>query len=83
MNRKVIIKSYIERLRYLLNELDIDVIDSIIETMEKTHGNGKIYIIGNGGSAATASHMANDLSAGLKLRDIRHFDVESLSDNSS
>ena len=48
------------------------------------HNNdAKIYIIGNGGSAATASHMANDLSVGLKLREIRNFDVESLSDNSS
>lgn len=83
MNRKILIKNYIERLRHLLNDLDIDVIDSIIEAMEKVHDNGKIYIIGNGGSAATASHMANDLSSGLKLRDIRSFDVESLSDNSS
>ena len=37
--------------------------------------------MGNGGSAATASHMANDLSVGLKLREIRNFNVQSLSDN--
>ncbi len=37
--------------------------------------------MGNGGSAATASHMANDFSVGLKLRDIRNFNVQSLSDN--
>jgi D-sedoheptulose 7-phosphate isomerase len=83
MDKREIIKSYIERLRYLLSELDIEVIASIIDAMESLHGKGKIYIIGNGGSAATASHMANDLSGGLKLRDIRNFDVESLSDNSS
>jgi D-sedoheptulose 7-phosphate isomerase len=83
MTKQEVIKKYIERLRFLLSELDVEIISSIIEAMETLHGNGKIYIIGNGGSAATASHMANDLSGGLKLRDIRNFDVESLSDNSS
>jgi|SaaInl8_200m_RNA_FD_contig_111_102740_length_3225_multi_3_in_0_out_0_2 D-sedoheptulose 7-phosphate isomerase len=83
MNKKEVVINYIERLRYLLSKLDTDLIVSIIDAMETLHGNGKIYIIGNGGSAATASHMANDLSGGLKLRDIRNFDVESLSDNSS
>ena len=83
MIKKNIIKNYIKRLQYLLSKLDIEVIASIIDSMELVHDKGKIYIIGNGGSAATASHMANDLSGGLKLRDIRDFDVESLSDNSS
>jgi D-sedoheptulose 7-phosphate isomerase len=83
MKKHEVIKNYIERLRYLLSELDVEVITSIIDAMEVLHGKGKIYIVGNGGSAATASHMANDLSGGLKLRDIRNFDVESLSDNSS
>ena len=83
MNRNKIIKNYIKRLIYLLSKLDIDLIESIIDAFEAIHEKGKIYIIGNGGSAATASHMANDLSGGLKLRDIRNFDVESLSDNSS
>jgi D-sedoheptulose 7-phosphate isomerase len=78
-----IIQEYIERLRYLLSKLDVNIISSIIDAMEKVHDNGKIYIIGNGGSSATSSHMANDLSSGLKLREIRNFDVESLSDNSS
>ena len=83
MTKNEIISNYIKRLQILLGELDVDIIASIIDKMEDLHGNGKIYIIGNGGSAATASHMANDLSGGLKLRDIRNFDVESLSDNSS
>jgi len=83
MIKQNVIKQYIERLRYLLSELDVEVIASIIDSMEELHGKGKIYIIGNGGSAATASHMANDLAGGLKLRDIRNFDVESLADNNA
>jgi D-sedoheptulose 7-phosphate isomerase len=42
----------------------------------------RIYIIGNGGSSATASHMVNDLGAGLRRRNIINFDVVSLGDNS-
>lgn len=78
------IKNYISRLKSLLDTVNIDEINNIIKALEHSQEiNSKIYIIGNGGSAATASHMANDLSVGLKLREIRNFNVESLSDNSS
>lgn len=78
------IKKYIDNLIVILNELDKKEIEKIKLALDDTIKNeSKIYIIGNGGSAATSSHMANDLSVGLKLRDIRNFDVESLSDNSS
>lgn len=76
--------SYTKRLAHMLTTLDLASVTQAIDAIEKTqHTKGKIYILGNGGSAATASHMANDLSVGLKLREIRDFDVESLSDNSS
>lgn len=81
---KDFIKNYTAKLTSLLNEIDLQAIEDIKNTINKTEKlNSKIYIIGNGGSAATASHMANDLSAGLKMREIRNFNVESLSDNSS
>jgi len=72
-------KKYIKRLTSLLNATDLDSIADIITLLDNTKG--RIYIIGNGGSAATASHMVNDLGAGLKRREIRNFDVQSLSDN--
>jgi len=81
---KEFIKHYISNLQKVLAEIDLTVISEIINMLELVHKkHSKIYIIGNGGSAATASHMANDLSVGLKLREIRNFNVESLSDNSS
>ncbi|MBU1216500.1 SIS domain-containing protein [bacterium] len=77
-------KFYTDSLINHINCIDHSVLDSIVKTLDRTiDTHAKIYIIGNGGSAATASHMANDLSIGLKLREIRSFDVESLSDNSS
>ena len=78
------IKNYLDQLQSILSKINVDIVARIINELEKVHQNSaKIYIIGNGGSSATASHMANDLGVGLKLRNIRSFDVESLSDNSS
>ena len=72
-------KKYINQLISTLQEMDVDAVAEIINALENVKG--KIYVIGNGGSAATASHMVNDLGAGLRRRKIRSFDVESLSDN--
>ncbi len=81
---KSFINNYIMSLTDNIKNIDLDCVGSIIEKLESVHSkSAKIYIIGNGGSAATASHMANDLGVGLKLREIRNFNVESLSDNSS
>lgn len=74
-------KKYINNLISLLKQTDISTISEIIELLENTKG--RIYIIGNGGSAATASHMVNDIGAGLRRRGIKSFDVESLSDNTT
>ena len=53
------IKHYISNLQKVLDELNLTVISEIIDELESVHKkNSKIYIIGNGGSAATASHMA-------------------------
>lgn len=71
-------------MRAFIAKINPQDIINLIEELEDCHERrGKIFIIGNGGSAATASHMANDLSVGLKLRKVRNFDVESLADNVS
>lgn len=76
---KAFTRKYIQELTNTLNNSNLDVIEEIVDTLDQTEG--RIYIIGNGGSAATASHMVNDLGAGLRRREIKYFDVESLSDN--
>lgn len=78
------IESYLQKIKGCLDRIEVSTIVDIINTLENCHEEkGKIFVIGNGGSAATSSHMANDLSVGLKLRQIRNFDVESLADNTS
>ena len=74
--------SYITKLIHLLQNIDVKQICDIQQVIEESIQRGsKIYIIGNGGSAATASHMVNDLGAGLRRRKIINFDVISLADN--
>ena len=84
MKIKPFVKDYLTRLKQILDDIDVDVISDIVDTLEETIENkSRIYILGNGGSAATASHMVNDLGAGLRRRNIINFDVTSLGDNSS
>ena len=82
MKLKKFINNYTNNLIEFLQNIDTDSIEEIIDIFEKTlQPKSKIYILGNGGSAATASHMVNDLGVGLKRRDIRKFNVISLADN--
>jgi len=83
MKIKPFVKEHLTRLKKILDNIDVDIISDIVDTLEETIENkSRIYILGNGGSAATASHMVNDLGAGLRRRNIINFDVTSLGDNS-
>lgn len=79
---KDFVKEYTENLKRLLDNIDADAIAEIIEVLEKAQKNkGDIYVMGNGGSAATASHMVNDLGVGLQRRGLMYFRIASLADN--
>ena len=63
-------QDYVQQLTQLLDTLDLKTLAKIIAVLENTRLNdGTIYIMGNGGSAATASHMALDLSFCTRMRD--------------
>lgn len=79
---KNFIEKYTKELILLLESIDKDAIAKIEKALESSiDKNSKVYILGNGGSAATASHMVNDLGVGLKRRDIKNFNIISLADN--
>jgi len=83
MKIKPFVTDYLTRLKFIIDNIDPGVISDIVNELEQTIKNkSRIYIIGNGGSSATASHMVNDLGAGLRRRNIVNFDVVSLGDNS-
>ncbi|EAI2279506.1 SIS domain-containing protein [Campylobacter jejuni] len=70
------------KLNQLLNAVDENIVADIVDKFEQVaKTKNTIYIIGNGGSAATASHWTNDFSAGLKRRGILSIDIKSLADN--
>jgi D-sedoheptulose 7-phosphate isomerase len=55
------LQDYISRLTDILSKIDPEKLGEVVATFIETFKNGStIYIIGNGGSAATASHMQAD-----------------------
>lgn len=66
MDYKKDIKKYLDEEIEIIKNLDIDAINSAMNLLEKTREKGTtVYLIGNGGSAATASHMQNDFNKGI------------------
>lgn len=77
--------SYIETLKATLDEIDYVSVEKIINKLIEAKNNDKqIFIIGNGGSAATASHFACDLAKGTidyNTENFKRFRAISLTDN--
>lgn len=73
--------AYLEYLTKVLKDIDVNEISRFIKTLLDARERGvTVYFIGNGGSAATSSHFANDLSIGTNSYD-KPFRVVSLTDN--
>lgn len=76
------IQSYISHLQGVLERLTLaDVRHSIDAIMEAYRAEKQIFVIGNGGSASTASHLACDLGKGTSVPGKPRFRVISLTDN--
>ena len=74
-------KRYLHYLGSVLNSIEPESISRFIDTLLAARQRGAtVFFIGNGGSAATASHFANDLAIGTNSYD-RTFRVISLTDN--
>ncbi|WP_223591745.1 SIS domain-containing protein [Neobacillus bataviensis] len=67
-----------------IDSLDLDVICKIYETMEEARKNRKqIFLIGNGGSASSASHWACDFVKGVNVGNSIRYKLIALTDNIS
>lgn len=76
--------AYIQYLVSLLEKLDTTAIASFIGELEDARRTSKsVFVIGNGGSAGTASHMANDIGLDVmkKSGTDTPFRIISLTDN--
>ena len=86
MERKQNVKNYLENyknsLQNLLNLIDPDILEQVIIKLVETFKNGKtLYIAGNGGSAATASHMQADFAFFVRYFTKFRPKVRALTDN--
>jgi D-sedoheptulose 7-phosphate isomerase len=78
-------QNYLNELKRATESLDLEELKSITDIFFETYKKGKdFYIVGNGGSASTASHFACDLGKGTLENynnNQRRFRVQSLTDN--
>jgi Phosphoheptose isomerase len=82
MNYKNQIQDYIALEMETLKKLDVDSIDLAMNLIMKAYENKKkIYIFGNGGSSATASHFQNDFNKGISEYVDTKFNFTCLNDN--
>lgn len=76
------INNYLNRLQECIDSLDREEIDTFVKLMLKTRDSGNmIYIMGNGGSAATASHFCCDFNKGMSYQQDKKFKMMCLNDN--
>ncbi|HZI46454.1 MAG TPA: SIS domain-containing protein [Pyrinomonadaceae bacterium] len=72
---------YFRGLRAVIDELQVGIVDEIVEVVLAAYRDSRsIFVFGNGGSAALASHCACDLGKGT-VNGSRRLRVISLADN--
>ena len=76
------IEGYLERMQALLATLDVGEVNALAQAVWKAYEEGRtIFIMGNGGSGATASHLACDMNKGACFRAAKKFRFMALTDN--
>lgn len=75
-------QNYITDLKQTLDRLDITAINETIALLHEARlHNRQIFIMGNGGSASTASHFVCDLAKNTRCANVPHFRAIGLADN--
>jgi D-sedoheptulose 7-phosphate isomerase len=76
------INSYLTELEQMLRDISQAHLQDILSLLEETYRNGhRIFIMGNGGSAATASHFALDLAKNTIMQGAPRLKAISLTDH--
>lgn len=82
MNYTNDIRDYLALEIEILKKLDVEQINAALNLLDETRQKkGRIYICGNGGSAATASHFQNDFNKGVSEYIDVPFRLHCLNDN--
>ena len=60
-------RGYLHHLGDVLRRIDITAIDRVVDALLAARAEDRaVFVLGNGGSAATAAHLANDLAMGTQ-----------------
>lgn len=75
-------KQYLSELVKSIGSLPLDKVEEIANVLKDAYTHGRhVFVMGNGGSAATASHFVCDLAKGTRVKGKKHFKVIGLTDN--
>jgi D-sedoheptulose 7-phosphate isomerase len=75
-------RDYLHFFTRLLTTIDVEAVCRVVERLRAARdAGGTVYVAGNGGSASTAAHFANDLGKATKVSGRPRFRVLSLTDN--
>lgn len=75
-------KKYLSALKDVIDKVSVDDLAEIIAMMEHVwEEKRQVFLVGNGGSAATAGHMSNDLMLGVAKKRPHGFRAISLADH--
>ncbi len=73
---------YVARQQSVLAAIDLDAVARVVDVLRSAHHEGRqVFVFGNGGNAASASHFATDLGKGASDMLNMPFRVMSLNDN--
>jgi D-sedoheptulose 7-phosphate isomerase len=76
------IQNYISTLQQTMNQLPQPLISEVIHVLQRARMQGnQVFIMGNGGSASTASHFVCDLAKNTRSEKLPHFRAIGLTDN--
>ncbi len=82
MKTQMVLDAYREELIQEINKIDVNEFDKLIQLLVSAWRNdNQVFIVGNGGSAATANHFVCDFGKNAMPWDGRRFRIHSLCDN--
>lgn len=75
-------QDYLNRLTTVVSNFNLDIYDQMVKVLlDAYHRQAQIFIMGNGGSGTTASHLACDINKGCCLNLDKKFKMICLNDN--
>jgi D-sedoheptulose 7-phosphate isomerase len=78
------IRNYVVELQRTLDLLPMQSINDVVQVLHAARlKQQQVFVIGNGGSASTASHIVCDLAKNTRVEGIPHFRILDIIDNSA